>query len=81
MVQHVGECLYTAKNDLIERKENGDSRQMPERARSLGGQVVISLGIHMEPRQGKQLLVEEPEPLGCEQKHCKLDIVEDGSSL
>lgn len=55
MVQHVGECLYTAKNDLIERKENGDSgqRQMPERARSLGGQVVISLGIHMEPRQGK----------------------------
>ena len=47
--------MYTAKNGLIEREKNDDAGQgqMPERARSLGRQVVIRLGIHMEHRQGK----------------------------
>ena len=83
MVQHVGECLDTAKNGLKEREKIGDAvqGQIPERARSLGGQVVIKLGIHVEYRQGKHLPVEQAEHIGSEQKVCKLDIVEDGSPL
>lgn len=49
--------MYTAKNGLIEREKIGDAGQgqICGRAKSLGGQVVIRSGIHVEHRQGKHL--------------------------
>lgn len=52
MIEHVTECLYAAKNDLIEREKIDDAgkRQIPGRAKSLGGQVVVKFSIHVEHR-------------------------------
>lgn len=66
MVQHITECLYGAKNDLLE----GRILMMQERDRYLKEQNpgVITFSIHVDQGEGKHLLAEEAEHIGSKQK-------------
>lgn len=63
MFVHCKKCF--SRNGEIHDAGKG---QIPGRAKSLGGQVVIRLDIHVEQQKGKYLPVGKAEPIGLSRK-------------